>query len=212
MALITSQNALSHPPLITARFCSAARSQPALKRHATLSFDLHLISSVALQTGAILCFDKMVEKGIDAGYASKLIQYGWEAQVRTCARSRNPSPPARARRRVAIPACGSAPGTPDQGCAAGPSRGEPEPCRGVSGGLRRNASPHRSRADTIPALLLLNRRRRSSTAASAACCECTQPARLRVLHERREESGERREEGGDRRRYERGEELKQEIR
>merc|ERR1740115_7016 len=34
-----------------------------------------------LQTGAILCFDKMVEKGIDAGYASKLIQYGWEAQT-----------------------------------------------------------------------------------------------------------------------------------
>jgi ketol-acid reductoisomerase len=31
-----------------------------------------------LQTGAILCFDKMVEKGIDAAYASKLIQYGWE--------------------------------------------------------------------------------------------------------------------------------------
>ncbi len=31
-----------------------------------------------LQTGAILCFDKMVEKGIDASYASKLIQYGWE--------------------------------------------------------------------------------------------------------------------------------------
>jgi ketol-acid reductoisomerase len=31
-----------------------------------------------LQTGAMLCFDKMVEKGIDAGYASKLIQYGWE--------------------------------------------------------------------------------------------------------------------------------------
>ena len=31
-----------------------------------------------LQTGAILCFDKMVEKGIDANYASKLIQYGWE--------------------------------------------------------------------------------------------------------------------------------------
>merc|ERR1712050_761221 len=31
-----------------------------------------------LQTGAILCFDKMVENGIDAGYASKLIQYGWE--------------------------------------------------------------------------------------------------------------------------------------
>ncbi|MEY5040800.1 MAG: ketol-acid reductoisomerase [Bacteroidota bacterium] len=32
-----------------------------------------------LQTGSILCFDKMVEKGIDKGYASKLIQYGWEA-------------------------------------------------------------------------------------------------------------------------------------
>lgn len=31
-----------------------------------------------LQTGSILCFDKMVEKGIDATYASKLIQYGWE--------------------------------------------------------------------------------------------------------------------------------------
>jgi len=31
-----------------------------------------------LQTGSILCFDKMVEQGIDSGYASKLIQYGWE--------------------------------------------------------------------------------------------------------------------------------------
>ncbi|WP_242156774.1 ketol-acid reductoisomerase [Aestuariivivens sediminis] len=31
-----------------------------------------------LQTGSILCFDKMVEQGIDPGYASKLIQYGWE--------------------------------------------------------------------------------------------------------------------------------------
>ena len=31
-----------------------------------------------LQTGSILCFNKMVEKGIDAGYASKLVQYGWE--------------------------------------------------------------------------------------------------------------------------------------
>ncbi len=31
-----------------------------------------------LQTGSIVCFDKMIEKGIDAGYASKLIQYGWE--------------------------------------------------------------------------------------------------------------------------------------
>ncbi len=31
-----------------------------------------------LQAGALLCFDKMTENGIDAGYASKLIQYGWE--------------------------------------------------------------------------------------------------------------------------------------
>jgi len=31
-----------------------------------------------LQTGAVLCFDKMVANGIDAGYAAKLIQYGWE--------------------------------------------------------------------------------------------------------------------------------------
>ncbi|OHU87686.1 MULTISPECIES: ketol-acid reductoisomerase [Pseudoalteromonas] len=31
-----------------------------------------------LQTGSLLCFDKMVEQGIDASYASKLIQYGWE--------------------------------------------------------------------------------------------------------------------------------------
>ncbi|TAI48949.1 ketol-acid reductoisomerase [Flagellimonas allohymeniacidonis] len=31
-----------------------------------------------LQTGSILSFDKMVEKGMDAGYASKLVQYGWE--------------------------------------------------------------------------------------------------------------------------------------
>lgn len=31
-----------------------------------------------LQTGSILCFNKMVEKGIDSAYASKLIQYGWE--------------------------------------------------------------------------------------------------------------------------------------
>ena len=31
-----------------------------------------------LQTGAILSFDKMVEEGIEPGYASKLIQYGWE--------------------------------------------------------------------------------------------------------------------------------------
>ena len=31
-----------------------------------------------LQTGSLLCFDKMVEKGIDPGYAAKLVQYGWE--------------------------------------------------------------------------------------------------------------------------------------
>ena len=31
-----------------------------------------------LQTGSILCFDKMVEKGIDKSYASKLVQYGVE--------------------------------------------------------------------------------------------------------------------------------------
>jgi ketol-acid reductoisomerase len=31
-----------------------------------------------LQTGSLLCFDKMVEQGVDAAYASKLIQYGWE--------------------------------------------------------------------------------------------------------------------------------------
>lgn len=31
-----------------------------------------------LQTGSILSFNKMTEKGIDPGYASKLIQYGWE--------------------------------------------------------------------------------------------------------------------------------------
>ena len=31
-----------------------------------------------LQAGSLLCFDKMVSEGIDAGYASRLIQYGWE--------------------------------------------------------------------------------------------------------------------------------------
>ncbi|MDC3276566.1 ketol-acid reductoisomerase [Flavobacteriaceae bacterium] len=31
-----------------------------------------------LQTGSILSFDKMVTEGIEPGYASKLIQYGWE--------------------------------------------------------------------------------------------------------------------------------------
>ena len=31
-----------------------------------------------LQTGSILCFNKMVEKGIESGYAAKLIQQGWE--------------------------------------------------------------------------------------------------------------------------------------
>ena len=31
-----------------------------------------------LQTGSILGFEKMVNEGVDPGYASKLIQYGWE--------------------------------------------------------------------------------------------------------------------------------------
>ncbi len=31
-----------------------------------------------LQTGSILCFDKMIEKGINGGYAVRLVQYGWE--------------------------------------------------------------------------------------------------------------------------------------
>lgn len=31
-----------------------------------------------LQAGSLLCYDKMIEKGVDAGYASKLVQYGWE--------------------------------------------------------------------------------------------------------------------------------------
>jgi ketol-acid reductoisomerase len=31
-----------------------------------------------LQTGSILCYDKMVEKGIEPSYAAKLIQFGWE--------------------------------------------------------------------------------------------------------------------------------------
>merc|ERR1712086_435535 len=31
-----------------------------------------------LQTGSVLNFDKMVSKGIDPGYASKLTQFGWE--------------------------------------------------------------------------------------------------------------------------------------
>ena len=31
-----------------------------------------------LQSGSILCFNRMVELGIDAGYAAKLVQYGWE--------------------------------------------------------------------------------------------------------------------------------------
>ncbi len=31
-----------------------------------------------LQTGSLLCFDKMVEKGVDSAYAAKLVQKGWE--------------------------------------------------------------------------------------------------------------------------------------
>ncbi len=31
-----------------------------------------------LQTGSLLCFDKMVAEGVEPGYASKLVQFGWE--------------------------------------------------------------------------------------------------------------------------------------
>ena len=31
-----------------------------------------------LQTGSIMCFNKMIELGVEAGYGSKLIQFGWE--------------------------------------------------------------------------------------------------------------------------------------
>lgn len=31
-----------------------------------------------LQTGSLLCFNKMVEKGIDKAWAAKFVQYGWE--------------------------------------------------------------------------------------------------------------------------------------
>lgn len=31
-----------------------------------------------LQTGSILCFNKMVEKGVNPSFAAKLVQYGWE--------------------------------------------------------------------------------------------------------------------------------------
>ena len=31
-----------------------------------------------LQSGSLLCFNKMVEQGINAKYASKLVQFGWE--------------------------------------------------------------------------------------------------------------------------------------
>ena len=31
-----------------------------------------------LQTGSILCYDKMIEEGVEPGYAAKLMQYGWE--------------------------------------------------------------------------------------------------------------------------------------
>jgi ketol-acid reductoisomerase len=31
-----------------------------------------------LQTGSLLCYDKMIEKGAPPEYASKLVQYGWE--------------------------------------------------------------------------------------------------------------------------------------
>ena len=31
-----------------------------------------------LQSGSLLCFDKMVEQGVEPAYASKLVQYGWQ--------------------------------------------------------------------------------------------------------------------------------------
>ncbi len=31
-----------------------------------------------LQMGSLLCYDKMIEQGVDSAYASKLVQYGWE--------------------------------------------------------------------------------------------------------------------------------------
>jgi len=31
-----------------------------------------------LQVGSLLCYDKMIQEGIDSGYASRLVQYGWE--------------------------------------------------------------------------------------------------------------------------------------
>ena len=31
-----------------------------------------------LQTGSLLCFDKMIAEGVDSGYAVRLVQYGWE--------------------------------------------------------------------------------------------------------------------------------------
>jgi len=31
-----------------------------------------------LQTGSLLCFDKMVEKGVNPEYAARLVQFGWE--------------------------------------------------------------------------------------------------------------------------------------
>ncbi|WP_413113013.1 ketol-acid reductoisomerase [Thaumasiovibrio sp. DFM-14] len=31
-----------------------------------------------LQAGSIVCYEKMIAEGIDAGYAGKLLQYGWE--------------------------------------------------------------------------------------------------------------------------------------
>ena len=31
-----------------------------------------------LQTGSLLCYDKMVQEGVDEGYASQLVQKGWE--------------------------------------------------------------------------------------------------------------------------------------
>ena len=43
-----------------------------------------------LQTGSLLCFDKMIDKGIDPAYASKLIQYGCARRTRGANAARPP--------------------------------------------------------------------------------------------------------------------------
>jgi ketol-acid reductoisomerase len=43
-----------------------------------------------LQTGAVLNFDKMVSRA-SGGYASKLIQYGWETITEALKRAASPA-------------------------------------------------------------------------------------------------------------------------